>query len=245
MLIEHSDGLLLVDTGYGERAAEEPDLWVGRKLIKQTNPVLDRPIALQVEALGYSRRDVRDIVVTHLDLDHAGGLVDFPWATVHVHRDELAAISGVLGRRDRFRYRPVQVAHEPRWVVYDEADISEASWFGFPSVARLRGLPAGIALVPLVGHTRGHVGVAVELGDGWLLHAGDAYTYHEQMAARPRLPVGAALFQLSVDTHRGLRRENQRRLRALVQDHVDSVTVFSSHCTVEFERLSGRRATAF
>nr|WP_280202507.1 MBL fold metallo-hydrolase [Nocardia cyriacigeorgica] len=237
--------MLLVDTGYGERAAEEPDLWVGRKLIKQTNPVLDRPIALQVEALGYSRRDVRDIVVTHLDLDHAGGLVDFPWATVHVHRDELAAISGVLGRRDRFRYRPVQVAHEPRWVVYDEADISEASWFGFPSVARLRGLPAGIALVPLVGHTRGHVGVAVELGDGWLLHAGDAYTYHEQMAARPRLPVGAALFQLSVDTHRGLRRENQRRLRALVQDHVDSVTVFSSHCTVEFERLSGRRATAF
>ncbi|WP_249358129.1 MBL fold metallo-hydrolase [Nocardia cyriacigeorgica] len=244
LLIEHSDGLLLVDTGYGERAAKEPDLWVGRRLIKQTNPVLDRPIARQVEDLGYSRRDVRDIIVTHLDLDHAGGLVDFPWATVHVHRDELTAISGPLGRRDRFRYRPVQLAHEPRWSIYGEADISEATWFGFPAIGRLRGLPAGIALVPLMGHTRGHVGVAVERGDGWLLHAGDAYTYHGQMAAKPRLPLGAALFQLSVDTHRGLRRENQRRLRALVRDHGDSVSVFSSHCAVEFARFSEQCADA-
>ncbi|WP_280230646.1 MBL fold metallo-hydrolase [Nocardia cyriacigeorgica] len=242
LLVEHERGLLLVDTGYGERAAIEPDRWVGHRLIKQTNPVLDRPIAQQVEELGYSRRDVRDILVTHLDLDHAGGLADFPWGTVHVHRDELRAISGPLGRWDRFRYRPTQMAHDPRWAVYDDADISEASWFGFPAIGRLRGVPAGIALVPLVGHTRGHVGVAVELGDGWLLHAGDAYTYHGQMGAKPHLPIGAALFQLSVDTVRGLRRENQRRLRALVRDHGDSVTVFSSHCAVEFARVAEQRA---
>ncbi|WP_178127773.1 MBL fold metallo-hydrolase [Nocardia cyriacigeorgica] len=244
LLVEHDDGLLLVDTGYGERASDEPELWVGRKVVKQTNPVLDQPIARQVEALGYSRRDVRDIVLTHLDLDHAGGLADFPWATVHVHCDELAAISGDLGRRERFRYRSVQVAHEPRWAVYDDGDITEASWFGFPAVGRLRGVPAGLVLVPLAGHTRGHVGVAVESGTGWLLHAGDAYTYHGQMATKPHLPIGAALFQLSVDTDRGLRRENQRRLRALVRDHADSVTVFSAHCAVEFDRLAGRRATA-
>lgn len=38
----------------------------------------------QIEALGHRAGDVRHIVATHLDFDHAGGLQDFPDATVHV-----------------------------------------------------------------------------------------------------------------------------------------------------------------
>ncbi len=240
LLVEHDDGLLLVDTGYGERAATDPDTWIGRKLVKQTNPVLDQPIACQVEALGYARRDVRDIVVTHLDLDHAGGLADFPWARVHVHRAELTAVLGRWGRRERYRYRSAHFAHQPRWAVYDEASGSHArDWFGFPAVRQLEGLPQGIVLVPLPGHTAGHVGVALELNDRWLLHAGDAYSYHGQMERSPRLPVGAALFQWSVDAVRSSRRRNQDLLRSLVHEHADSVAVFSSHSATEFETFTG------
>ena len=51
-------------------------------------PILLGTWARQVEALGYSARDVRHIVVTHLDPDHAGGLSDFPDAEVHIFRAE-------------------------------------------------------------------------------------------------------------------------------------------------------------
>jgi glyoxylase-like metal-dependent hydrolase (beta-lactamase superfamily II) len=238
LLIEHSAGLILVDTGYGEQALVRPDVWVGRQLIRQSHPVLDLPIARQVEALGFSRDDVRDIVVTHLDLDHAGGLADFPRATVHVHRAELDAVEGPFGRREKFRYRPVQFEHGPKWSVYGESDSRAERWFDFQAVRELRGLPPEILMVPLAGHTRGHVGVAVDTGAGWLLHAGDAYTYHGQMRAQPSMPLGTRVFQWYVDTGRRARIENQQRLRELVSAHGDAVTVFSAHCATEFERLS-------
>ncbi|MFR9752582.1 MBL fold metallo-hydrolase [Nocardia sp. 004] len=236
LLIEHSAGLVLIDTGYGEQALVQPDVWVGRQLIRQSNPLLDHPIARQVEALGFSRNDVRDIIVTHLDLDHAGGLADFPDATVHVHQAELEAFSGVSGRRERFRYRPVQVAHGPKWSSYAESDSRDDDWFGFRAVQELRGLPTEILMVPLAGHSRGHIGVAVNDGTGWLLHAGDSYTYHGQLAEKPSMPPGARVFQWIMDTRRELRIENQRRLRGLVGDYGDAVAVFSSHCATEFER---------
>ena len=50
-----------------------------------------RPRSSRSRALGLDPRDVRHIVVTHLDLDHAGGLADFPDAKVHLHAREHAA----------------------------------------------------------------------------------------------------------------------------------------------------------
>ena len=44
----------------------------------------------QIQRLGFDPRDVRDIVLTHLDFDHAGGLCDFPEARVHLLGAELA-----------------------------------------------------------------------------------------------------------------------------------------------------------
>ncbi|MEV4124406.1 MBL fold metallo-hydrolase [Nocardia sp. NPDC049707] len=239
LLIEHSTGLALVDTGYGEQAVTRPEVWVGRQIIRRTRPVLDQVIARHVEDLGFAREDVRDIIVTHLDLDHAGGLADFPEATVHVYQAELDAMTGAYGRRERFRYRPVQIEHGPKWMAYGESDSRDDHLFGLRAVRELRGLPTEILMVPLAGHTRGHVGVAVDTGNGWLLHAGDAYSFHGQMERRPRMPLGASVFQRSLDTLRSSRVENQRRLRELVHDHRDAVTVFSSHCATEFERLRG------
>ncbi len=121
--------------------------------------------------------------------------------------------------------------------VYDESDSRAQRWFGFRAVRELRGLPPEILMVPLTGHTRGHVGVAVDTGNGWLLHAGDAYTYHGQMQEKPSMPLGVRVFQRYVDTQRQSRIENQQRLRELVRDNGDEVTVFSAHCATEFERL--------
>src|SRR6185369_10373367 len=78
LLIETNDGLALVDTGIGlDDIANPPRL--GPKWVRQTTPRLDpaETAARQVEALGYSRGEVRHLLLTHLDRDHAGGIPDF------------------------------------------------------------------------------------------------------------------------------------------------------------------------
>ena len=139
---------------------------------------MDQTALHQIRALGFDPADVRDIVLTHLDLDHAGGLIDFPQARVHVYAEELRALQSPRDAAERNRYRTVQFAHDPKWTSY--SDTGEP-WFGFGAVRQLAGLPDEILLIPLSGHTRGHAGVAVDTGNGWLLNAGDSYFFHGQV----------------------------------------------------------------
>jgi len=188
----------------------------------------------QVERLGFRAEDVTDVVLTHLDLDHAGGLRDFPHARVHVLRSELEAARATRTSIERTRYPRAQWAHGPRWVTHDpQGD----DWFGFTAVRELPGVPADVRLIPLAGHTVGHTGVAVRVGDGWLLHAGDAYFHHAEMHPNPACPPGLRYMQARMETARGLRLANQDRLRELVREHGDRVTVFSAHDAVELRAL--------
>ncbi|MBB4688049.1 MBL fold metallo-hydrolase [Amycolatopsis jiangsuensis] len=233
LLLETGTGLALVETGMGSPAVADPAGWLGTRFARLINPATDaaETAVAQIRTLGFDPADVRDIAVTHLDLDHAGGLVDFPQARVHVYGAELAAF-----RTGNPRYRDVQFRHGPQWVSYPDAG---DDWFGFSAVRELDGLP-GVALVPLAGHTAGHAGVAVDTGNGWLLNAGDAYFFHEQMDAEPHCPPVLAMFERRMQTLPGPRRENQRRLRELHRDHPDEVSMFASHDPTGFTRLSER-----
>ena len=242
LLIETHDGLALVDTGIGlDDIANPPRL--GPKWVRQTTPRLDpaETAVRQVEALGYSARDVRHIVLTHLDFDHAGGLDDFPAASVHLLDAEEKSAARQRTPLDRMRYRPQQWASRPRWVTYPRSE--GEPWFGFECVRQLAGVAPGILLVPLAGHTLGHAGVAVESEGGWLLHAGDAYFYRQEMQPRnPGCTPGLSAYQRVMEKDRGLRLNNQARLRDLARDHGGDVTIFSAHDAVEFETLAGRPA---
>ncbi|WP_043648325.1 MBL fold metallo-hydrolase [Nocardia thailandica] len=237
VLVELGDRLVLIETGIGEQATVRPGEWLGAQFLRMTRPVLDPEltIARRIEALGFRRTDVSDILVTHLDLDHAGGLADFPDARVHVYGEELRALEGHHGPREQFRYRAAQFAHGPRWETYD--DLGEP-WFGFDAVRELRGLPAELLLVPLAGHTRGHAGVALDTGDGWRFAAGDAYFHPGSLDLdHPHQPPLNALFERMVETVGGPRRENQRRLAELARDRADTVTVFCAHNAAELRAL--------
>jgi glyoxylase-like metal-dependent hydrolase (beta-lactamase superfamily II) len=110
-------------------------------------------------------------------------------------------------------------------------------------VRDLDGVPPEVLLVPLPGHTLGHVGVAVQLGERWLLQAGDAYFYHREMdLERPWCTPGLRLYQTLMEQDREARLRNQDRLRALKAEQGAGVNVFASHDLEEFERLSGRSA---
>lgn len=194
LLIEtERDGLVLVDTGFGTRDVE------GATNIPRGFKVLGGPALLhhetaveQVRARGFKPEDVKHIVVTHLDFDHAGGLADFSHAKVHVHAREHAAAMTRSMFKERMRYLTAHFAHGPKWEVYTE---DGDTWRGLPAVTRLRGLDADIGILPMHGHTRGHSAVIVKSGDRWLLHAGDAYFHRNAIEGKGRVPYGTSAFE--------------------------------------------------
>lgn len=236
LLIESDAGLVLVDTGLGSADIAAPAR-LGRAFLRRSAPRLSlaETALAQVKALGFRPEDVRHIVPTHLDLDHIGGLSDFPHAEVHVFADELRAALQPTGVSAKFGYRPRQWAHGPRW---DARALQGERWFGFEAVRALSDAIPDILLVPLQGHSEGHAGVAVRSGSGWLLHAGDAYFNHREIDwRRPRTPLGLGLFQRMRSVDNRARLDNQARLRTLSREHGSEVRIFSAHCGVEFDKL--------
>jgi len=195
----------------------------------------------QIQALGLDPRDVQHIVLSHLDFDHAGGLDDFPQARVHLLAAEVESATAQRTLLDRMRYRPEQWGNRELWRAYSGGQGD--AWKGFSNVRSLDGLPPEILMVPLIGHTLGHAGVAVSTGSGWLLYAADAYFYHGEMQIEPHCTPGLRLYQTLMEKDRKQRLANQVRLRELVQSD-SGVKVFCGHDVTEFERLSGRPFSA-
>lgn len=232
LLVERADGLTLVDTGFGtDDLADRRRL--GRPFLSVVRPTLSpgETAIAQVRARGHDPADVTDIVLTHLDLDHAGGLPDFPKARVHVHAaEQRAALHPSL--RERARYVGGQWAHGPVWAPHSEAG---DGWFGFASV---QAIADDVLLIPLHGHTLGHSGVAVRRADGhWLLHAGDAFFAGGQMDDPPTCPPSLTAFQRLMGVDNRARLHNLRRLQDLARTHADDVTVFCAHDKGQLDAL--------
>jgi glyoxylase-like metal-dependent hydrolase (beta-lactamase superfamily II) len=236
LAIETPTGVVLVDTGLGSDDCQAARARLGQWELSLLGPSLSlgETARAQLERRGLDPRDVRDIVVTHLDLDHAGGLSDFPDATVHVLERERTTAFGPLPFWHRPRYRAAHFAHRPRWRDY-RADGER--WFGMPSVRVVEGAGAEIVMVPLPGHTLGHCGVAVRAGDRWLLHAGDSYFHREEIDGGPGSMM-LQLFQRINAMDWTARQENLARLIALCR--TGSVEIFSAHDPDEYDRLSAQ-----
>jgi glyoxylase-like metal-dependent hydrolase (beta-lactamase superfamily II) len=78
LLLETDHGLVLVDTGFGMKDARHPHRRISPFFIVLDNIQFDPELTAicQIERLGFSPRDVRHIVMTHLDFDHTGGIED-------------------------------------------------------------------------------------------------------------------------------------------------------------------------
>ena len=240
LVIETAEGLVLVDTGYGVKDVRHTRGRITKPMMAMLNIQLrERDTALrQLEGIGHKASDVRHIVLTHLDFDHAGGLEDFPDAAVHVMDAEFAAATGPRdGFVPRNRYRPMQFDEVHHWERYKGANGER--WFGFEAVRQLKGLPPEILMIPLPGHTHGHAGVAVDTPNGWLLHAGDAYFYRGEVRQRRReCTPGLRAYQTMMEVDRDKRMANQERVRRLSVEHRDEVRVICAHDVVEFERAA-------
>lgn len=236
LLVELPEGLLLVDSGFGTADLADRRR-LGRPFLLGVRPELEpaETALAQVERLGFAADDVTDVVLTHLDVDHAGGIADFAGARVHVAAAEHAAALAPASLLEKRRYIPAQWAHGPRWRLHEAGG---DDWFGFTGVRVLGSGDDDVVLIPLRGHTRGHSGVAVRAADGsWVLHAGDSYFWAGEIETPPSYNAGLVGFQKLMAVHEKERRTNQERLRELHAGHPD-VTIFSAHDATEFDRLS-------
>ena len=235
LLETERDGLVLVDTGFGTRDVEGKT-GLSEPFRRFVGPALDHSetAIAQIIALGLDPDDVRHLVVTHLDLDHAGGMPDFPKARVHLHSREHAAAMARTNFKERERYLKAHWAHGPKWEVYTE---DGDTWRGLPAVMKLRGLDADVGILPMHGHTRGHSAIIVKDRSRWLVHAGDAYFHHHAVDGAGKVPVGFRGFERAVQMDQAQRRASVAALRQLRTSYQD-VDLFCAHDPHEYARYA-------
>ena len=213
-LVETNHGPLLVDTGFGIRDYSSPTRSVSIFLnLMRSRRDVGETAFHQIQRLGLKPEDVKHILQTHLHLDHAGGLPDFPHAQVHVLRAEY---EHVMSHRS-WEYRPEHWAHGPAWVLHK---INGSRWYDFEGI-KLAGFEPEIWLIPLPGHTPGHMAVAVKQGDGWVLHAGDA------------VPFDLKIDEVPAWLNRKVLGPHVPRIQTFMKAHLE-VQVVGSHMSLSF-----------
>jgi glyoxylase-like metal-dependent hydrolase (beta-lactamase superfamily II) len=241
LLLESSEGLILVDTGFGTKDYSTPSPRMRFFCYFAGVPGDQEETALyQITEMGFQKEDVRHIVLTHLHLDHAGGLCDFPDARVHVYKPEYLAAMDPHGWME-LAYDSSQWTHDPKWVLHEQTG---NDWYGFKCLPILEVGGAEISFIPLPGHTRGHCGVVIGKPGDWLFHCGDAASpFHGDTDLHHRDPSLRYLDFLPRRFARWVIGPHVPRLRSLTKDHGDEVRMISSHDIYSFREYiqAGKR----
>jgi glyoxylase-like metal-dependent hydrolase (beta-lactamase superfamily II) len=175
LIIDSKDGIILVDTGIGQTQMEKGKRSKIQDFIIGTQYDEKQTILNQLEIRGIKKNDVKHIFVTHLDYDHAGGVMDFPHSTLHLLKDEWEIANFSPNKRDKFRYKKYLWEKQKKVELYEGGNL----WKGNLTKIQLKGIEEKLFLVPLVGHTKGHAGLLIESEN--TLFAGDAFMNHRQI----------------------------------------------------------------
>ena len=172
-VIEHPEGVILIDTGDSAGSPtgfQHPFHTFASR--KELSP--EQEVAPQLKELGIKPTDVRWVVLTHLHIDHDGGIKGFPKAEFVVAAGEYRQAGGLAGRARGYVPQRWPDGWRPRLIDFDPEP------FG-PFKRSFRLTRAGdVVLIPTPGHTAHHLSVALQAGDLTYFFAGDA-SYTEQL----------------------------------------------------------------
>lgn len=177
-IVANSRRLILVDSGFGERAARERN----------------RPLDIDpIEALGRIGIDpdlIEDVILTHLHFDHAGNLDRFAKARFHIQDAEVAHATGrcMCEQHIRFPFDVEDIVAFVRHTYAERVSFHDGDAVPFP----------GISLHVLPGHSQGMQAVRVMTRRGPVLLASDVSHYYANLVRR-------APFGLTVDAMATLR----------------------------------------
>jgi glyoxylase-like metal-dependent hydrolase (beta-lactamase superfamily II) len=166
--IEHPDGVIVVDTGAAAHLKSLPRWHPYFQLSVRFDIEPEQEAGPQLRSLGIGIRDVKTVVLTHLHVDHDGGLAHFPYSRVLASGDEIARTAGIGGTIQG--YLPNRW---PKWF-----DPEPLAWRPLPYGPFTRRAPitktGDVIAVPTPGHTPSHLSVIVRDGEQQIMLAGDA-----------------------------------------------------------------------
>ena len=174
LLIEHPSGLILIDTGAGNKEDEK-----FKNIYGLENEGADGRTMLEdgLKEVGVEPKDIALVINTHLHFDHAGGntfigesgrvQLTFPNATYIVRRGEYdyAMHTNERTAASYFErnFMPVEAAEK------------------FELVAREKTIVKGIRVIPTPGHTPFHQSVLIESGGERAFYLGDLVPTHAHL----------------------------------------------------------------
>jgi len=193
-LIRHPTfGPFVVDTGLHPSVSSAPAANLGRIVASAARPQLPagQDLPAQLRSRGVEPRNIPLVVMTHLHIDHASGMAEFPGATFVLTENEwVAATEDSRPLLRGYRTSHYDYAFDYRTVSYDGPSIQSYATFG--RTFDLFG-DGSVRLASTAGHSIGHQSVICHLGERDLVIAGDAiYTYAQledgDVAPRPADP---------------------------------------------------------
>jgi N-acyl homoserine lactone hydrolase len=179
--IESSEGVIVVDTEQGAHLLESGKSlhpYVRWEVAFRIEP--EQEIGPQLRGLGIGPRDVKRVVLTHLHMDHDGGLAHFPDTEILAAPGELRIARGFAGRLRGY------LPHRwPSW--FDPAPLHLAPEpFGPFTSSRKLTAAGDVVAVATPGHTANHLSVVVQDGDTAYFLAGDT-SYNQALMLAGKL----------------------------------------------------------
>jgi N-acyl homoserine lactone hydrolase len=215
-LIQHPKaGPILVDTGLHPSVASDPRENLGRFGTWLCQPEMEpgEDVPARLRAMGVAPSSIRLVLLTHLHVDHASGIADFPEATFIVTAAEWKeATGGLLPILRGYRRQQYDYAFDFRTLDFNGDAVSSYATFG--RTIDLFG-DGSIRLASTPGHTAGHQSLIVRLKERDMVIAGDAIFRESQ------LEVGADLPGLMHDEHQYKR--SLQELRLFQREYPDAV----------------------
>ena len=158
-LIVHPNGLVLVDTGQKQG---------GPAVVREEDRVVSR-----LKQLGYKPEDIRYVIMTHLHVDHAAYMTEFPNAVFIVRKEELKAAWWPEGCEHGYVYDHYKNTRDYQF--FEPLDNEVFDVF----------LDGTVLCIDTKGHTRGHQSVIVKLKHtGNVVLVGDAASLQENLDLR-------------------------------------------------------------
>jgi N-acyl homoserine lactone hydrolase len=177
-VIEHVEDIFVVDTGQGlhllrHHQSKHPYLrWEVNFRLDQ-----EEQIGPRLRQMGILPRDVRQVLLTHLHVDHDGGLNQLAGVEALATAHEINAAPGWAGQLRGYLPQRWPQSFDPRPIPF------EPERFGLFETSYRVTRGGDVFVVPTPGHTPGHASVLVEMGDAdntLVMLAGDA-SYTEQL----------------------------------------------------------------